>query len=219
MNAPSNPKIYHIVHIDRLPSILATGGLLSDALMRAQGQRGTSIGDTEIKAERLQRQLQSHEGLNVGECVPFYFCPRSVLLYINHMGNRPRLQNRQGQRPIVHLEADFHDTVKWANRTSRRWAFTDANAAKQTTNDYKDLAYLDQIQWDVVLCNEWRGKANSKMAEFLVEVAFPWSLIRRIGVHDKGIQQTVDKLTARTVHKPAVEVRQDWYYEPQGGAV
>ena len=212
MTMPHEPKIYHIVHIDRLLSILAMGGLLSDALMRAQGQRGTSIGDSEIKAERLQRRLQSHEGLHVGECVPFYFCPRSVLLYINYMGNRPGLQNRQGQRHIVHLEADLREATEWANRIGRRWTFTDANAAKQTTNDFKDLTYLDRIQWDVVLCDQWRGRANAKMAEFLAEDAFPWSLIRRIGVHDTGIQQVINKLTARTNHKPAVEVCRDWYY-------
>jgi len=37
MNAvPPQPKIYHIAHVDRLPSIVATGGLLSDAMVQAQ---------------------------------------------------------------------------------------------------------------------------------------------------------------------------------------
>jgi ssDNA thymidine ADP-ribosyltransferase, DarT len=31
MRAPANPKIYHIVHVDRLPSIVAEGRLWSDA--------------------------------------------------------------------------------------------------------------------------------------------------------------------------------------------
>lgn len=31
MPPPAAPKIYHIVHVDRLPSIIAEGGLLCDA--------------------------------------------------------------------------------------------------------------------------------------------------------------------------------------------
>ena len=31
MPVPVEPKIYHIVHLDRLPSIVADGGLLCDA--------------------------------------------------------------------------------------------------------------------------------------------------------------------------------------------
>ena len=31
MVLPAQPKIYHICHVDRLASIVASGGLLSDA--------------------------------------------------------------------------------------------------------------------------------------------------------------------------------------------
>jgi len=31
MTVPAQPKIYHIVHVDRLPSIIADGGLWCDA--------------------------------------------------------------------------------------------------------------------------------------------------------------------------------------------
>jgi hypothetical protein len=33
MPVPAQPKIYHIVHVDRLPSIVADGFLWSDAVM------------------------------------------------------------------------------------------------------------------------------------------------------------------------------------------
>ena len=66
--------------------------------------------------------LDSHPDLYVGNCVPFYFCPRSVMLYVLHMGNLPDLGYRGGQEPIVHLEADLLGTVDWANCNQRRWA-------------------------------------------------------------------------------------------------
>ena len=81
MPPPENPKIYHIVHVDRLLSIVAEGGLLSDAEMANRPGGGTVIGMSDIKRRRLtELTLASHPGLYVGECVPFYFCPRSVML-------------------------------------------------------------------------------------------------------------------------------------------
>ena len=48
MKIPANPKIYHIVHVDNLASIVATGGLLSDAMMAGR-TGGTVIGMSGIK--------------------------------------------------------------------------------------------------------------------------------------------------------------------------
>lgn len=88
MPVPQRPKLYHIVHVDRLASI-AEHGLLSDADVLRLGLPGTSIGISNIKKRRLQELvLESHPDLHVGECVPFNFCPRSVMLYLLHMANR-----------------------------------------------------------------------------------------------------------------------------------
>jgi hypothetical protein len=77
MPAPAQPKIFHICHVDRLASIVASGGLLSDAALARASLPGTVIGMNHIKQRRLtQLQLDSHPGLLVGQCVPFYFCPR-----------------------------------------------------------------------------------------------------------------------------------------------
>lgn len=69
---PANPKIYHIVHVDNLASIIADGGLWSDAVM-VQRQGGTVIGMGSIKQRRLQLPITCHPGTHVGEYVPFYF--------------------------------------------------------------------------------------------------------------------------------------------------
>ena len=81
MTIPMQPKIYHIVHVDRLASILASNGLLCDARIIAQGAAGTTIGMNSIKQRRLtELTLSSYPDLYVGQCVPFYFCPRSIML-------------------------------------------------------------------------------------------------------------------------------------------
>ena len=73
-----------------------------------------------IKTRRLATRLASHPQLAVGDCVPFYFCPRSVMLYVIHKANHPELAFRGGQNQVLHLELDMNQTVIWAEERRRR---------------------------------------------------------------------------------------------------
>lgn len=214
MPMPASPKIYHIVHVDRLASILAAGGLLCDAEIVRADADGTTIGMGSIKQRRLNElRLGCHPDLYVGGCVPFYFCPRSVMLYLIHRGNHPELAYQGGQAPVVHLEADLRRSVAWAEQTGVRWAFTLSNAGAYYFEDRCDLSQLDEIDWDAVQSTRWAGHSKEgKQAEFLIERSFPWELVERVGVHSQGVAQQV--YTALTVarHKPRVEIRREWYY-------
>ena len=214
MNAvPPQPKIYHIAHVDRLPSIVATGGLLSDAMVQAQALGGTMIGMNHIKQRRLtELQLASHPGLFVGACVPFYFCPRSVMLYLIHRRNA-ELAYQGGQASIIHLQADLGAVVAWANAQPARWAFTLSNAGSYFFEDRNDLARLGEINWTAVQASNWGGGLKEgKQAEFLLEHRFPWHLIERIGVQSANVyRQVVNALPAQG-HRPTVEVLPNWYY-------
>ena len=102
-----HPKIYHILHVDRLASVVAEASLLSDAEIGGEAADGTTIGMGTIKERRLRLPVDCHPGTHVGEYVPFYFCPRSIMLYVIYKANHPELAYRGGQEPIVHLEADL----------------------------------------------------------------------------------------------------------------
>ena len=212
MPPPAEPKIYHIVHVDRLASIVGDGGLWSDAFLQARARPGTTIGMGTIKQRRLTNPVECRPGLNVGDCVPFYFCPRSVMLYVIHMANDPDLDYRDGQGPIVHLESDLQDTVDWAEQQDRRWAFTLSNAGSIYFEDRCDLAQLDEIDWDAVQARNWQGRTHGKQAEFLVEQSFPWALIQRVGVCSTHVREQVRNAMRASEHQPAVEVRPEWYY-------
>src|SRR5437764_5776029 len=125
---PDRPCLYHITHVDNLASILADGGLWSDAAIIARGGPAAPIGISNIQQRRLGLPVRGHPGDRVGDYVPFYFCPRSIMLFLIHCANHPELAYRGGQEPIVHLEADLHETVAWADREDRRWAFSLSNA-------------------------------------------------------------------------------------------
>jgi hypothetical protein len=140
------------------------------------------------------------------------------MLYIIYQGNHPELEYRGGQRPIVHLEADLHASVLWANNNNQRWAFTLSNAGARYFEDRSDLHRLNEINWDAVRANQWSGNGVSssvkegKQAEFLVEHSFPWHLVERIGVHSTGIYKQVTDALPKSGHRPQVELKQDWYY-------
>ncbi len=206
------PKIYHIVHVDRLPSIVADGALWCDAEAQRRASPGTTIGMSDIKQRRLTSPLNSHPGLRVGDCVPFYFCPRSVMLYLIWRANHPGLDYRGGQGPIVHLEADLHEARSWAEQHERRWAFTLSNAGSCYFQDRCDLAQLDEIDWDAIRASRWRDCKEEKQAEFLMERSFPWALVERVGVHSGHVRRQARAAMRAGGDRPVVELRQEWYY-------
>ncbi len=209
---PDQPKIYHIVHVDRLASIIA-GGLWCDAEVVHRAPPGTTIGMNVIKQRRLtELTLASHLGLYVGECVPFYLCPRSIMLYLIYQGNHPDLEYRGGQDPIIHLESDLRQTVEWAEAQGQRWAFTLGNAGSRYFEDRSDLNQLGEIDWNAVNARDWRGCKEGKQAEFLIEHQFPWELISRIGVLSRAVNDQVLTVLQAVAHKPVVEIKPEWDY-------
>jgi hypothetical protein len=219
MPVPSQPKLYHIVHEDRLPSVLADGFLWSDAEVLRRRCGGTTIGMSRIKRRRLEENfLTSHIGLMVGQCVPFYFCPRSIMLYLIWQANHEDLAYRGGQAPIVHLQFDLYAVAAWAGRASKRWAFTLSNAGSRYFEDRANLAQLGEINWTAVETRKWSGLGvdpgikEGKQAEFLVEERCPWSLVERIGVKSQAVYQRVAGLLAQNQHRPALAIDPDWYY-------
>ncbi len=212
MPMPAQPKIYHICHVDRLPSVVASGGLLSDAAIQQKALPGTVIGMNNIKQRRLtELTLASHPNLYVGQFVPFYFCPRSVMLYLIYRQNA-ELTYRGGQGPIIHLESDLHATVAFDNEKARRWAFSLSNAGSYYFEDRADLARLGEISWDAVQANNWQQCKEAKQAEFLLENSFPWHLVERIGVSSRVEHGNVVNAFPANGHRPAVDIRPDWYY-------
>lgn len=211
---PKNPQIMHILHVDRLPSVIKQGCLWCDAEVAKRFLTGTTIGIGEIKQRRMLRPLTIHPTLKVGECVPFYFCPRSVMLFLIARANHPALVYRGGQDPIVHLVADLRQTVRWADDSGLRWAFTLTNAGAGYFEDRCTLDALGDIDWDAVKARDWRDPMvkENKQAEFLVENRFPWQLISRIGVMTEATRRQVAKALAESEHQPSVAVKRDWYY-------
>jgi uncharacterized membrane protein YidH (DUF202 family) len=212
---PAQPKIYHIVHVDRLPSIIGDGRLLCDSqIIKTRAGHGTTIGMSSIKSRRLGLPVHCHSGLNVGDFVPFYFCPRSIMLYVINCANHPELAYKGGQGPIVHLVADLRTVVAWARTNKVKWAFSLSNAGAAYTQFRNELKQLGEVNWDAVAASDFRPAEvkEGKQAEFLVQGGFPWELVEEVGAINQAMATQAAQAIQRHTHRPVVQVRRGWYY-------
>lgn len=212
---PDQPKVYHITHLDNLAKIIRDGVLWSDAERIRRGLDCEVVGMSEIKRRRLEEiGVDCHPGTMVGQYVPFYFCPRSVMLYILHMGNNPGLTYHGGQGPIIHLRADLKTVLEWAEGEGRRWAFSKGNAGAYYAEFFNQPERLDELNWDYISRTDWRNPdvKEAKQAELLVEGSFPWELIETVGVMDQAREQQVTNVVRNAAHKPTTAVESSWYY-------
>ena len=214
-HVPNQPKIYHITHLRNLPQIVAHGKLWSDAKRIDLGLECEIVGMSEIKRRRLEEiEVDCHPGTKVGYYVPFYFCPRSIILYILHKGNHPDITYRGGQGPIVHLQADLRASVEWAQVNAVRWAFSNVNAGAKYASFYDSLDRLDEVHWAAVQANDFRRPEmmEGKQAEFLLFESFPWSLVEGIGVLNEKARSEVQISLTPTDYKPPVSLEPEWYF-------
>jgi hypothetical protein len=209
------PKIYHITHVDNLAAIVREGMLVSDATMLARGGPRVAIGMSAIKKRRIEEIMVScHPGTMVGDYVPFYFCPRSLMLYLLYRANHPDLTYLDGQRLIVHLEADLYEVVAWAATQNRRWAFSLSNAGARYVETRNRLDQLGEVNWTAVAETDFRSSdiKEGKQAEFLLHGSFPWELVRRVGVISVEVKGRSEASLVQATHQPSVEILGNWYY-------
>ena len=212
---PAGQKIYHITHLRNLPQIVMYRQLWSDAKRMELKLDSEVVGISAIKRRRLEGiEVSCHPGTKVGHYVPFYFCPRSIMLYILHKGNHPDLNYADGQKPMVHLQADLRATIEWADNSGIKWAFSNRNAGTWVADFFSRSGDLNKVNWAAVAATDFRDPVvkEGKQAEFLMFEAFPWALVESIGVMDRPTRKAVADSMAGADHQPPVGVEREWYY-------
>lgn len=209
------PKfIYHITHINNLESIVKADGLLAyNALCKAEAEY-TNIAYESIQYRRATTRVPCSAGGVLHDYVPFYFAPRSPMLYTISRGNVEGYS--KGQTPIIYLVSQV-ETIADSNL---HFAFTDGHAVMTFTDFFDNLEYLDDaIDWEVMESRYWfdtdedNDRKRKRQAEFLVYNFFPWQLVTEIGVNNYQIKIEVDKILEKnTTHQPPVKTRTAWYY-------
>ena len=151
-------------------------------------------------------------GGKLADYVPFYFAPRSPMLFSIHNGY---VENyAKGQKPIVHLVVHIEDL----EAEGYQYVFTDGHAVMQVSEQYTDLADLSKIDWSIMGSKMWHDTVDDpdrkrrRQAEFLVHQLCPWRFVREIGVINAQVHDLVIEKLADTKSCPTITVRPDWYY-------
>ncbi|OEZ80826.1 hypothetical protein JAB8_51030 [Janthinobacterium sp. HH106] len=205
---PSKTPIYHITDIANLESIIQNGGLHSDVALAQARVEPTNIGHANIKWRRMHvNKVQCCGDRFVGEFVPFYFCPRSPMLYTVNNGNTGRPVGCQ--TGILHLVSD----VLRGSSLGRQWAVSDGNAGSAYPTFSNAPGVLDTVNWAIIKSNQWAGpRMNAKQTEFLVADFYPITSFTSIGCNTEQTAATTRAILFQHGIQIEVNVLPHWYY-------
>lgn len=179
--APVWHFLWHFTHIDNLPSILASGALVSKN--HASVEHDLSNPDIQTKRRRIILP-EPPENCSLHDCVPFYFAPRSPMMY-RHRGIQKQLLYLV-TTPEAIAEAGLH------------YWFTDRHPINALANTYRDHREIGQrIDTSLMESTYWNDTPDDpdrklrRMAEFLVYGRVPLELIGWVLTYDQPAQQAV----------------------------
>jgi len=212
MPRPVPTWVYHITRFEHLESMVAHG-LLSDNQAQERGMVQVEIGNASIKARRAARVVPIAPGGVVADYVPFYFAPRSPMLYAIDRGNVPTYQ--QGCDEIVYLVS----TTQNLREAGLAVMGTDRNATMayaEFTSDDDRLTEL--VDWALMKAKMWNNtpeapeRMERRQAELLVHVQVPWSAIIGVATKSEDVKTRVEAVLSDLGQSTPLAVRPGWYF-------
>ncbi|MEV4625736.1 DUF4433 domain-containing protein [Micromonospora sp. NPDC049523] len=220
---PGRALIMHFTHIDNFPSILSAGKLVADSAVRSR--LITDVGAADIKASRRRRTVPCAPGGVVADYVPFYFAPRSPMMYRIACEHRDGRSDRYpgGDDPLIYLVSSV-DKIAAAGAT---WVASDGNCAAHLTRFTPMIRDLDDlVDWPLMRERIWKDvpedqdRVRRRMAEFLVHREVPLSLITGYAVRTEDRKTELEHALRTTgIIDRYVAVRPGWYYGYSRGEV
>jgi hypothetical protein len=154
------PPIYRITSIRNLPNILKDGGLWCDRTVQQRDLAPVSIAHLHIKDRRTQKQVPCGPGGYVADYVPFYFAPRSLMLFVINRGGVEGYQG--GQRPILHLVSRVEAVLE----AGLLFTFTDGHAEMDISRFFTGSEDLNKIDWEIMRSHYWSDTLEDGPAGF-----------------------------------------------------
>ena len=211
--AEKQTVIYRITRYKNLEGILIRGGIYATNFQPDDGIEYYPIHHVGIQNLRSDTLVPCGPGGCIHDYVPFYFGPRSPMLYAIHKNNVAGYTG--GQQPIIYICA----YVENVNKQGLEFVFTDGHAIMtHLTHFYDNLDDLKKLDWDVIRGKYWfdneqnPDRCRRRQAEFLVYKFLPLESIFGIVVIDKRMKNKVDStLVKHNISMPIV-VNRTWYY-------
>lgn len=206
-------RIYHFTHVDNLSSIVNCGELRCNNLLLGSDADHIDIAHHHIQDRRNRTRVPCGPGGVLHDYVPFYFAPRSPMLFAIHKGNVQSYP--EGQRPLVYLVT----TIPAVRARELQFVFTDGHAVVGISEFYDDLGDLNRIDWNIMVARYWgetdedRDTPRRRQAEFLIYRVCPWDIIKAVVVIDEEMQRRAIDIVSTSSHQPPVLIRPAWYYQ------
>ena len=188
---------YRISHIKNLPKILEVGLCTKSHPLASPNY--IRIGNPEIINSRNSTKVRLANFGNIGDYVPFYFTPRSIMLYNIVTGYYGSLVPKVDRKDIIIIRCEINKLSK-----VNRFFFTDGQANDAFTKHYSDLSQLDQLDWKIIQNSEFSkssddfDRARRYQAEFLVYNEVPVEAIESILVYNEGTAKFVQNELLRS---------------------
>lgn len=204
--------LYHITHLHNLAMIIARGGLCCQATTDSEQLTRVSIGYQDLKDRRARRQVPVAPGGVLTDYVPWYFAPRSPMLFVINKGRVAGYN--EGQNPVIYLVT----STERVRDAGLPFVFTDGHAYMQFSEFYTDLGQLNNVDFPLMGEKYWNDtptdndRERRRSAEFLIHHQAPWSLIGAIGVINQEVADQVTALLPSGSIELRVIVRREWYY-------
>lgn len=201
--------IYHITAIDNLDSIIKCNGVYCKNKQPA-GCR--NIAYENIQARRSSTIVPIPPKGILHDYVPFYFAPRSPMLYAIHRGFVAGFHD--GQHRIIYIVS----SIAQIEKHQLRYVFTDGHAVMAYTEFFNNKEDLDKVDWEVMKSRYWDDtpedgdRKRRRQAEFLVHQFFPLGTVLGIGVSNPSIKQEVAEILKENGCQLQVKMVHEWYY-------
>lgn len=203
---------YRVCHIENLPHILENG-LCTKYHPKASADF-ISIGNSEIIGVRDDTKVKIEGYGIIGEYVPFYFTPKSMMLYNIITGFREPIVKKRLKSELMVIRSVINDLSKIG-----KFFFTDGQAnVTSMTNHFNDLKYLSAIDWDIIQKSDFsknetdNDKQRRYQAEFLVYKHVPVSSIESINVYNDKAETIVKKEMAKTNILLPIHITKEYFF-------
>ncbi|MFC5409139.1 DUF4433 domain-containing protein [Larkinella bovis] len=205
----SKIRIYRLTHYKNLPFILHNG--LHCANSPVKDPAFINIGFQRLIESRGKTPVKVPPSGVLNDYVPFYFTPRSPMLFMINKGQVPDYKGIQEE--LIYLVSN----VNVIQNAGRLFVFTDRHAKLDYAQHFNDCSRLVDLDWATIQSDNWGQqygvlKKEKKQAEFLVYQTVPINLIQGIVCHNETIKNSVEvAMEEAKVFLPVV-CRPKFYY-------
>jgi hypothetical protein len=205
-------KIYHIAHIDCLESMVNYAGIYSKNECNKRSIHSVNIAYEGIQVRRATTPVPCGARGTLHDYIPFYFAPRSPMLYA--IKKNAVAGYHDGQESIIHVVSSVQPVFK----KFPGCVFTDGHAVMALSSFFDSLLHLDKVDWNIMSSEYWNDiqtdgdRKRRRQAEFLVPYFFPLKQVAEIGVMTSGMVEKVRIVLGENGKDIMVNVHRNWYY-------